>query len=167
LLEVLSGIQFTIRVALAPYSLWEIGVQMSRGNIKGVRPAGPDHQVITVETRSSEKKLYRREPCTKCPWRKDAAGEFPAEAFRHSARTAYDMTEHTFACHDSGTKRPATCAGFLLRGADHNLSVRLARIAGDICDDVSDGGHELFDNYRDMAVANGVDPDDPVLSPCR
>ncbi|WP_455289311.1 DUF6283 family protein [Cupriavidus necator] len=44
---------------------------------------------------------YRRKPCGKCPWRVDATGELPAEAFRHSAETAYDMATHTFACHSS------------------------------------------------------------------
>jgi hypothetical protein len=63
-------------------------------------------------------------------WRVDANGEFPAEAFRHSASTAYDMAQHTFACHESGSKKPATSAGFLLRGADHNLAVRLGFMTG-------------------------------------
>lgn len=128
------------------------------------RPAGDDHQVVSVR---SAKKSYRKRPCSDCPWRLDAVGEFPAEAFRHSARTAYDMSEHVFACHQSGTEKPAACAGFLLRGADHNLTVRLRRISGNVKDDVSDGGVELHDSYVDMAVANGVDRDDPCLKPCR
>ncbi|WP_175787502.1 DUF6283 family protein [Burkholderia anthina] len=129
-----------------------------------VRPAGTDHQVITVE---GGKGLHRREPCPKCPWRVDAVGEFPAEAFKHSASTAYDMATHTFACHDSGAKKPALCAGFVLRGAAHNMAMRLKAIRGESFGDVTDGGHELFDNYRAMAIANGVDPDDEVLAPCR
>lgn len=132
--------------------------------IVDVRPAGPEHQVVTV---LGGKGSYRRQPCPKCPWRTDAVGEFPAESFRHSANTAYDMSDHVFACHDSGTKKPATCAGFLLRGADHNLAVRLAYMSGRLEGDVTDGGCELHDSYRDMAVANGVDPEDPVLKPCR
>ncbi len=59
------------------------------------------------------------------------------------------------------------CAGFLLRGANHNLSVRLKLIQGDHFEDVTDGGHQLHESYRAMAVANGVAPDDPVLAPCR
>ncbi|CAB5514505.1 hypothetical protein LMG26857_03564 [Achromobacter anxifer] len=132
--------------------------------IVDVRPAGPEHQVVTVV---GGKGSYRRQPCPKCPWRTDAVGEFPAESFRHSANTAYDMSDHVFACHDSGTKKPATCAGFLLRGADNNLAVRLAYMSGRLEGDVTDGGCELHDSYRDMAVANGVDPEDPVLKPCR
>lgn len=132
--------------------------------IVDVRPAGPEHQVVTVV---GGKGSYRRQPCPKCPWRTDAVGEFPAESFRHSANTAYDMSQHVFSCHDSGTKKPATCAGFLLRGADNNLAVRLAYMSGRLEGDVTDGGCELHDSYRDMAVANGVDPEDPVLKPCR
>lgn len=132
--------------------------------ITRTRAAGPDHQVVTVE---GGKATYRREPCPKCPWRVDATGEFPAEAFRHSAETAYDMATHTFACHESGASRPALCAGFLLRGADHNLTVRLKLIQGERFDDVQDGGIELHANYRAMAVANGVAPDDSVLAACR
>lgn len=54
----------------------------------------------------------------------------------------------------------------MLRGAEHNLSVRLMHINGQV-GPVDDGGHELFENYRAMAIANGVDPDDPALAPCR
>jgi len=132
--------------------------------ITRTRAAGPDHQVVTVE---GGKGLYRRKPCAKCPWRVDAVGEFPAESFRHSAETAYDMAQHTFACHESGVRNPAMCAGFLLRGADHNLLVRLKKIQGQGFGDVDDGGHELHANYRAMAIANGVAADDPALAECR
>jgi hypothetical protein len=129
-----------------------------------IRPAGPDHQVVTVEGGNGS---YRRQPCSDCPWRVDAVGEFPAAAFGHSANTAYDMSTHTFACHQSGTRRPATCAGFLLRGAEHNLAVRIKRMNAGIGDDVNDGGHQLHATYRAMAIANGVDPNAEVLRPCR
>ncbi|KAF1003857.1 MAG: hypothetical protein GAK28_04320 [Luteibacter sp.] len=129
-----------------------------------VRAAGPDHQVVTVV---GGRGTYRRQPCSDCPWRVDAVDEFPAEAFRHSAGVAYDMSQHTFACHQSGQKRPAVCAGFLLRGGAHNLAVRLGYRSGRFGDDVTDGGVELHESYRAMAIANGVDPSDPVLAPCR
>lgn len=131
------------------------------------RPAGPDHQVVTVE--GGKAGVYRKTPCDGCPWKTANAGTFPAEAFRHSANTAYDMASHTFACHEVGyEKTTATCAGFLLRGADNNLAYRIAVIKGNIDPSkVTDGGHELFDDYRAMAEANGVDPEDPVLRPCR
>lgn len=78
------------------------------------------------------------------------------------------MSTHTFACHDSGARKPALCAGFLLRGADHNLAIRLALVVkGQSFNDVTDGGHPLHDSYRDMAIANGVPADDPSLAPCR
>ncbi|WP_278468151.1 DUF6283 family protein [Stutzerimonas balearica] len=141
----------------------------SKSEILEVRPAGDDHQVVTVQ-RDAERKtghLYRRKPCAKCPWRVDAVGEFPAEAFKHSASTAYDMSDRVFGCHDSGTSKPATCAGFLLRGAYHNLRIRMAYLTGEIQGDLEEGGLELFESYREMAIANGVDPDDPVLAQCR
>lgn len=128
-----------------------------------VRGAGPDHQVVTVE---GGKSGYRKKPCPSCPWRVDAVGEFPAEAFRHSAETAYDMSLHVFSCHTSGVAKPATCAGFLLRGADNNLNVRMGRMTGRYNDDVTDGGVALHDNYRAMAVANGVPKSDPALTAC-
>ena len=137
------------------------------GSISNIRPGGSnkhgEHQVVTVLVSGS---AYRRQPCSNCPWRLDAVGEFLAEAFKQSAHTAYDMSEHAFACHQSGASRPAACAGFLLRGADHNLVVRLKRMRGE-CLDMRDGGHPLHDSYRAMAIANGVAPDDPVLMPCR
>jgi len=129
-----------------------------------VRPAGDCHQVVTVEGGGG---AYRKKPCNDCPWRVDAVGVFPAEAFRHSANTAYDMATHTFACHQAGAGRPTTCAGFLLRGANHNLTVRLRLMDGTFKNDVSDGGHRLHDDYRAMAIANGVDEQDEILAPCR
>lgn len=133
--------------------------------IVNVRPADDFNQVVTVV--GGKPGMYRRKPCAKCPWRVDATGEFPAEAFRHSAPTSYDMAETTFGCHASGAKKPATCAGFLLRGAGHNISIRLAYIMGNIGQDVRDGGHKLHASYRAMAEANGVPTDDPALTRCR
>jgi hypothetical protein len=108
-------------------------------------------------------------PCPQCPWRTDAPiGAFPAEAFRHSASTAYDMAQNTFACHMAGKAQPATCAGFLLRGAMHSLTIRLASMKGSIdLRKVTDGGADLYASYRAMAISNGVAADDPVLVPCR
>lgn len=136
----------------------------SEPRVVDTRAAGDNHQVVTVV---GGKGSYRKKPCTTCPWKKSVVGEFPAEAFRHSARTAYDMSEHTFACHESGVKRPALCAGFLLNGAEHNLKVRLGRMQGRFLGDVTDGGEELFESYRAMAVANGVGEGEAVLGPCR
>lgn len=137
--------------------------------VLNVRPAGEndrgdDHQVVTFASKGGG---YCKRPCATCPWRVDAVGEFPAEAFRHSAPTAYDAAFNLFSCHSTGLKNPSTCAGFILRGATHNIGARLKYSMGEIGDDVTDGGHELFPSYRAMAVANGVDPEDPILQPCR
>lgn len=139
---------------------------MKRARVTQVRVADENNVVTTVQ--GGRPDVYRRQPCPKCPWRKDAVGEFPAEAFRLSAHTAYDMATSSFACHDSGAEKPAACAGFLLRGASHNLGVRMRAFKGEIdLDQVDDGGHELFDSYRAMAIANGVDSNDPALRRCR
>lgn len=111
---------------------------------------------------------YQRKPCAECPWRKENAGSFPAEAFRISAHTAYDMDESGFGCHMTTPEKPITCAGFLLQNADNNFYVRLRVMRGDIdYEQISDDDADLWENYRAMAEANGVDPDDPVLAPCR
>lgn len=137
---------------------------MSKVKRTQTRMAG-DCAVVTLEGGGG---AYKRVPCSQCPWRVDQTGSFPAEAFRHSAATAYDMAEATFACHMAGAEHPAICAGFLMRGADHNLDVRMkcARGAMDF-NAISDGGVELHDSYRAMAVANGCDEDEEVLRPCR
>lgn len=141
------------------------------------RPAGPDHQVSTVahippasqdSGSPASGRVYMRRPCGGCPWKVANAGTFPAEAFEHSARTAYDMAEHQFACHEAGVDTPALCAGYLLRGSAHNLAARLDILAGRLDPaEIQDGDHELFGSYRDMAVANGVAPDSNALRPCR
>lgn len=130
------------------------------------RMAGTDHAVHTIE--GGKKGAVRPTPCKGCPWVKENDGMFPAEAFLHSAPTAYDMATHTFACHESGQEKPAMCAGFLLRGADHNLTVRL-HVSQKILSysDAKEDGRELHENYRAMAIANGVKPNDPKIGPCR
>lgn len=137
------------------------------------RLAGEDHAVVTVAGGSNR---FRRRVCSDCPWRRDAVGEFPAEAFRLSANTgiqhlthAADVEQalHTFACHQSGTEKPATCAGYILRGSDA-ISWRVGAATGKFMPSmVSDGGVALFGSYYEMAVANGVPADDPVLDGCR
>lgn len=133
--------------------------------ITRTRSADENHVVHTVE---SGRQLHRRRPCGGCPWLVKNSGTFPAEAFRLSANTAYDASLHQFACHESGSDKPTTCAGFLLRNADNNIGTRLAAMRGEIdLSALGDAGDVLFDSYRAMAVANGVSPDDPVLAPCR
>ncbi len=112
---------------------------------------------------------HAKKPCTECPWRTDVApGRFPPERFATLAASAYDMSHVIFACHKSPDGREFACAGFLMRGAGHNLACRMAG-ANKRLDrrEISDGGHPLFDNYREMAEANGVLPSDPALRDCR
>lgn len=138
---------------------------MKRPEVTNTRPAGDDHEVVTVYGGHGG---YRRRPCGGCPWKVENTGDFPAEAFAHSAATAHDMATHTFGCHESGTDRPVVCAGFLLRGAEHNMAVRMRASSGTIVlDQVEDGGHELHPGYVAMAVANGVDRDHDALRGCR
>jgi hypothetical protein len=128
------------------------------------KKAGAGHQVVTVQGGPG---TYRRTPCGGCPWRVDQTGEFPKQAFVISASTAYDMAQNTFACHESGKEKPSICAGFLLRGAEHNLAVRLGHHTGRYPDPVRDGGHALHPGYTAMAVANGVPPTHKALVACR
>lgn len=109
-----------------------------------------------------------KRPCSDCPWRRDApVGHFPPDAFQRLAASAYDMERTIFQCHDTKDDKPVVCAGFLERGADHNLTVRLAYMAGDIAPLDRSGNLDLYDDYKEMAIANGVDPDDPLLRRCR
>jgi hypothetical protein len=145
-----------------------------RPRVIATRLAGPDHAVHTLSGGGGSS--YRRKPCATCPWRVDMVGEFPAEAFHHSAATGYDASliapeqladaMHVFACHSSGTAKPATCAGYILRSSDA-IGWRMNVISGKFDPrKVTDGGHALHENYRAMAVANSVAADDPVLDGC-
>lgn len=109
-----------------------------------------------------------KRPCGDCPWRRDApTGHFPPEAFQRLAPSAYDMDRMLFQCHDTTPDKPVVCAGFLERGATHNLTIRLAYMRDEIVPMDRSGGEDLFDDYREMAITNGVDPNDPALGPCR
>ena len=111
---------------------------------------------------------HRKEPCAECPWRKDVpVGKFRPERFRALAPTAYDMHRMIFACHMSKDEKPFACAGFLLQAAAHNLTVRMVIARDAYGNDVAAGGYPLFATYREMAIANGVAPDDPALKRCR
>lgn len=106
-------------------------------------------------------------PCAECPWQKDAPlGHFPPERYVALARTAYDMSAIVFSCHMSKDTQPVACAGFLINGAAHNFTVRMA-IRKDFDWNAIRSERPLFANYREMAIANGVDPDDPALAECR
>jgi hypothetical protein len=142
----------------------DLTMPKKRANVVAINPSGPDHQVVTVEGGNG---TYRRMVCEECPWRIDQTGKFPPEAFRHSANTAYDQSMHQFACHMRGSVKPATCAGFLLRGATHNIAFRLAVATGKINPNELRETVPLHPSYRAMAEANGVQTDDPTLQRCR
>jgi hypothetical protein len=108
-----------------------------------------------------------RKPCKECPWRVDVPpGQFAPERFEALAVTAHDMTLHVFTCHKTPEDKPRMCAGFLLRGARHNLAVRLDYRSGPP-EGLHDGGHALHPHFRAMALAQGVDPHSPALADCR
>src|SRR5215217_4589789 len=115
--------------------------------ITRIRPGDETAQVLTLQGGGW---AVQPQPCAQCPWRVDQTGAFPPAAFEHSAETAYDMAQSTFACHMAG----------------HNLTVRLRLMDRRFrWDQVADGGHQLHPDYRAMAVANGVPPDHPRLRP--
>jgi hypothetical protein len=128
-----------------------------------------EYGVTTVETRGAGAHAHRRKPCKECPWRMDVpTGVFPADAFRESAPTSYDGAIKTFGCHMNKTTAVATCAGFLLRHSDNNIGIRLSLSGERIdLDTVEDGGVPVYPSYREMAIANGVTADDPVLRDVR
>jgi len=104
-------------------------------------------------------------PCAECPWRRDVPpGKFPPKRFRLFAPCSYDAARQIFACHMRKEGEEFACAGFLLQSAAHNLSVRLAKCRQMI--EVS-SPYPLYGTYREMAIANGVQPNDAALAYCR
>lgn len=111
--------------------------------------------------------LAPKRPCAECPWRTDvAAGRFQAERFALLASSAYDQSFTLFQCHKTSDTRPVVCAGFILQGSAHNLSVRMAQGRGELTD-VAAAGLPLFPTYRAMAIANGVPANHYALTRCR
>lgn len=124
--------------------------------------------VTTYKAEGAGARAYQKQPCPGCPFVKENTGNFPPEAFCHSASTAYDGAFNTFACHETGTEAPAMCAGFLLVNSENNTSVRIAQRTGALdLSRVKPDGRELWESYRAMAIGNGVDPADPRIQPCR
>lgn len=112
--------------------------------------------------------IAQRRPCAECPWRTDVApGQFGADRFQDLAGTAEDLSARIFACHKSVQGADVVCAGFLERGAMHNMAIRMAYARGVIERLDRSGGLPLHADYRAMAIANGVAPDDPALRHCR
>jgi hypothetical protein len=103
-----------------------------------------------------------------CPWRLDVApGEFTVERYIALAPCAYDQSLVIFQCHKSTDEKPVACAGFLSRGANHNLAVRMAYSTGRLTFKDRSGGLALHPHFRSLAAANGVEPNDGALRNCR
>jgi len=116
-------------------------------------------------------------PCQECPWKVDAeAGKFPTCRYEQLTATAGApgaevwLDAPIFACHKSPEGGERACAGWLATvGRDH-LGIRMAVITGrldPVALDPGEGWPELHPTYAAMAIANGVDPDDPTLRRCR
>ncbi|MFD0501693.1 DUF6283 family protein [Streptomyces rhizosphaericus] len=148
----------------------EVGVPGERPTIVRVRPADEVWGVVSVDgAEGSDTPDAKSAPCAgteKCPWRRDAEpGIFPAQAFRLSAHTSYPGSDRVFGCHSSTVEAPAICAGWMLRGAAGSRRVQELLASGRLRMPVLPEGVELYDDYAQMAVVNGVDPDDPALAP--
>lgn len=125
------------------------------------------------DTCSSSILRHAAKPCAECPWRRDQpVGRFPASRYRALADTSAGPTGSAppeapmFACHKTAEGREIACAGWLAAEGHGHVGVRLAIAFGRL--DASAlqpaaGWPALFDSYADLAVANGVDPDDPRL----
>lgn len=107
---------------------------------------------------------HMQSPCAECPWRRDVPlGKFTPSRYQKLASTAYEMTSTIFACHMTPENKTKACAGFILQSSVHNLSIRMSR---QNFDHVT-SAYPLFATYREMAIANGVKKNDPVLRSCR
>src|SRR3546814_9941128 len=73
------------------------------------------------------------------------------------------MSDQIFTCHKSAEVHPIACAGFIERGADHNKTVRLAYMFDKLKAMDRTGGYALYEDYRAMAIANGVPEDHSAL----
>lgn len=103
-------------------------------------------------------------PCAECHWRLDVpVGKVPPSRYEVLAATAYDMARPVFACHMSKKDGEFACAGFILQSSAHNLSCRMSRESfGDVR-----SPYPLFNTYRELAIANGVNENHPSLRNCR
>lgn len=106
-----------------------------------------------------------KEPCESCPYRKDARLEFwHPDHFKKLLED--DRVEHglgsMYACHSTGKRpEPSICAGWLLnqkRRETPNNILRLNIIKNNEAfrcfEQVTDGGHELYESIEEMVEAN-------------
>lgn len=102
-----------------------------------------------------------KEPCKSCPYRRDAPlGFWHPEEFDKLVDSERSQMGSVFACH--GTKsNMSVCAGWLLKQRDNGIPSIVLRLqlmrnqeAVDCLNQVSDGGHELYDSVDEMIDAN-------------
>jgi hypothetical protein len=92
----------------------------------------------------------------------------PSGSLPHFGSDLLRWRAHNFCVPHERDRAACHLCGFLLRNSDHNVAVRLHAYTGAVdLEEVTEGDADLYENYREMAIANGVDPDDPVLQQCR
>lgn len=110
-----------------------------------------------------------REPCTSCPYRKDALKKMWAkEEFENLlAADANEFGGAMFGCHKfrNHSEEAQVCGGWLLdqkRRGCPSIRLRLVLIhkpeAVKAIGEVTDGGHKLYPSIAAMCRANGVNP---------
>ena len=96
--------------------------------------------------------------CDECPWRKDVpVGRFPPSRYRALRRTVEQGFGPVFACHKTPEGRDSACVGYLLRDGMNNFRVRLAVIRGEVKPARLRAAGPLYENFEEMARANGVE----------
>lgn len=107
-------------------------------------------------------KFDTRTPCGSCPYRIDAPlGLWDEQHFRDLERNdADEIFGAIYGCHATRKRgEPSVCAGWLLdqiRRGIPSIQMRLALARDRRLDleELSDGGHVLYDSIADMVAAN-------------
>lgn len=99
--------------------------------------------------------------CAECPWRRDVpVGRFPPERYAALKATCEPGGLHKlFACHKSPEGNERACAGFLIVHGEDSNTVRIAIIKGRFRPDDVRASGPLYNNFTEMARANGHDPE--------
>jgi hypothetical protein len=99
--------------------------------------------------------------CSACPWRKDVpVGVFPPERFIALAATVKQDFGPVFACHKTTEGQDSACVGYLLTEGTENFNVRIASIRGALDMKKLKSEYPLYATFKEMALANGVAPED-------
>lgn len=107
-----------------------------------------------------EVSFRRTETCAECPWLRDVEpGRFPQERFAELRQSVEQGFAPMFACHKAPENNPTACVGFLIQGGDNNFHVRLALIRGAYDPRSLRATGPLYDDFDEMAAANGEEQD--------